>query len=118
MSTYQEAAQKGDAIGVVRQAVLFASLWSLGSSWVIAIRQVAMTIIPDENDDNVVVAEILAALITTTIALAATFVVTRRCSTSSSSSLEEEGVAHNRSSSQPRRRIPARRWTTMQTSRS
>ena len=105
--TYQEAAQRGDAIGVVRQAILFASLWSLGSSWVIAIRQVVMTIIPEHDNGNVVVAELMAALITTLIALGATFVATRRCFTSSVSSVEE-GEVRNPSSIRSQR-LPTRR---------
>lgn len=91
--TYQEAAQRGDAIGVVRQAVLFSALWALGSSWSIAIRKVVMGVVG--GDGNAVYAEVAAASITTLIALSATFVATRRCLTASVAASAEEGGARN-----------------------
>ena len=106
--TYQEAAQRGDAIGVVRQAVLFSALWALGSSWTIAIRKVVMGIVGD--DGNAVYAELTAAAITTLIALGATFIATRRCITASVTSSVEEGEARNPATriSLPRHSLPRR----------
>ena len=75
--SYQEAALEGDATGVLREAVLHASLWAIGSSWAVAIREGVTSAFPDAGD--AVVAELLAAALTTAIALGATFAATRCC---------------------------------------
>ena len=77
MASYQAAALEGDATGVLREAVLHASLWAIGSSWALAIREAVTASFPDTGD--AVVAELLAAAVTTAFALGATFGATRCC---------------------------------------
>lgn len=109
MTSYQEAAQRRDPVGLLRQAVLFASLWAIGSSWSIAIREIVTTIVPeaDSNDGDVVLAELGAASVTTLIAILATFASTVRCGTAPHSSgqfMPPPRVCHpaHAPSSQPR----------------
>lgn len=111
-STYQEAAEVGDTLGVLRQAALFASLWAIGSSWSTAIREMVVALLPERDEQEVVVAELTAATITTLFALGLTFLVSRCCQPaccglqkitfSSASSSVEVGVERIR----PSRRRP------------
>ena len=103
MTSYQEAAQRGDPVGVVRQAVLFSALWAIGSSWSIAIREMVTSILPS---DNVVGAELAAASVTTLLSLTVTCLVTARCCFTSSSepSLEDRAERTQTTSRPPPRR--------------
>ena len=107
MTSYQEAAQRRDPIGVLRQAVLFASLWAIGSSWAVAIHEIVTTIVPDDNG-SVVLAELGAATVTTLIAMGATFVATMRCDSTSSAASSSEAVAVARTRQCVAKRPPSR----------
>ena len=68
--SYQEAAKKGNISDVLRQAALFASLWALGSSWAVAIRECIISL--NIAGGNRVLSELTAASITTLFALGVT----------------------------------------------
>lgn len=76
--SYQEAARQGKISDVLRQAALFASLWALGSSWSVAIRECIISL--NIAGGNRVLSELTAASITTLIALGVTaFAVSFPC---------------------------------------
>lgn len=62
--TFQERAERGDVVGALRVAMVYGSLWAIGSSWSLAIRQIVVEIVP-AGTSNKVFAELGAALITT-----------------------------------------------------
>ena len=85
-SAFHDAASRRDPVGMLRQAALYASLWAIGSSWSVAIREIVTAIVPtvddddgDENEWRVVLAELGAAATTTLLAICATLGATARC---------------------------------------
>lgn len=62
--SFEKTAAEGDVVGTLRLAVVTGSLWAIGSSWSMAIRQVVLFILPNDASD-VVIGELLSASITT-----------------------------------------------------
>jgi len=58
-------------MGALRQSIVYASLWAIGSSWALAIREVVTSIVPNRG-----AGELLAASLTTLVAVGATFAAT------------------------------------------
>lgn len=67
-TSFADAARRGDLMSALRQSVVYASLWAIGSSWALAIREVVTSVVPNRG-----VAEILAATVTTLLAIGITF---------------------------------------------
>ena len=64
--SFQKSAADGDIVGALQLAVVYGSLWAIGSSWSTAIRGVVLFILPDDSRD-VVFGEFLSASITTVL---------------------------------------------------
>ena len=78
METYQSAALNRSVASLLQQAVFYASLWAIGSSWAGAIREVALLLFPADSG-NRIGAEVLYATLTTGIAVVSTLAATRLC---------------------------------------
>lgn len=77
--TFHESAERGDILSTLRIAVVYGSLWAIGSSWSTAIREIVYTFVPDDADTRVV-AELGAAAITTLLGVGVALIATRKCS--------------------------------------
>ena len=51
--SFQKSAADGDIIGALQLALVYGSLWAIGSSWSTAIRGVVLFILPDDSRDVV-----------------------------------------------------------------
>lgn len=76
--SYESAVVRGDVVGAFRMAIVTASLWSIGSAWSVAVRQVVLELVPDDGNVHVA-AEIGAALMVTVAGAGAAILATRDC---------------------------------------
>ena len=75
--SFEERASRGDAFGTLRVAAVNGALWSIGTAWSNAIREVTRALLPDDTMD-IVLAEVVAALITTVIGVGLALFVARK----------------------------------------
>lgn len=75
--SFEESAARGDALGTLRYAAVFASLWAIGNAWSSAIRETTRAVLPDDTLD-VVLAELLAAALTTVFGISISLVAARK----------------------------------------
>ena len=82
--TFHESAARGDITTTLQTAVVYGSLWAIGSSWSTAIREIVVTVMPD-SDNNRILAELGSAALTTVFGVAVAVITTRNfvkcCST-------------------------------------
>lgn len=64
--TFQESAARGDIVSTFQTAIVYGALWAIGSSWSTAIREIAVTVMP-ESSNNRILAEIGSAALTTVL---------------------------------------------------
>ena len=74
--SFQKSAADGDIIGALQLALVYGSLWAIGSSWSTAIRGVVLFILPDDSRD-VVFGELISASITTVLGVTVSVAVAR-----------------------------------------
>ena len=76
--SFEESAKSGSLIDTFRFAAVAGSLWAVGSSWALAIRQIVLEIMPADSG-NVVLAELGAAAITTVFGVGIAVLAARYC---------------------------------------
>jgi hypothetical protein len=86
--SFQDHAERGDALGAARLAIAYGALWAIGSSWSIAIREVTLLMLPDDTMD-VVIAELLAAGIVTFISVNVSVLALKKCTTAQAEATPE-----------------------------
>lgn len=74
--SFQNNAESGDVLGAIRTAIVYGSLWAIGSSWSIAIREVVRAIFPENSIDRIL-AELASAGITTIMGVSLSVLATR-----------------------------------------
>ena len=77
MSSFHERTQNGDTLGAIQFALVYGSLWAIGSSWATAIHEITRAILP-LGTINVVIAELLASGVTTLLGIGISIIVTRK----------------------------------------
>ena len=65
-TTYHEHINNGRIMDAFLQAIVYGALWSIGSAWSIAIREITRILVPDDTFDTIL-AELGAALLTTVL---------------------------------------------------
>lgn len=76
---FHESAEKGDVVNSFRIAIVYGSLWAIGSSWATAIRETVIALVP-EDSDNQVMAELGSAALATVLGVGVSILATRKCS--------------------------------------
>lgn len=102
--TFQQSAENADIVSLFRIAIIYGSLWAIGSSWSTAIREIVMTLVPNDTDERVW-AELGAAAITTFIGIGVAVLSTRDCC-SYLGGRKRADVSTRRDSVAPARRLP------------
>lgn len=77
MTSFSERAVAGDAIGVLRSALINGALWATAIAWSNAIREVTRALLPSATGE-VVLAELLAACLTTALGVLIALIAARR----------------------------------------
>lgn len=76
--TFHESATQGDIVSTLQIAVVYGALWAIGSSWATAIREIVITLVPNDTE-NQALAELGSAAITTVIGVGVALLTTRKC---------------------------------------
>lgn len=78
--SYETSVRQGNVTDVLQRAILYGTLWAIGSAWSTAIRESAIAILPNTNEENIVVLmELGAATLTTVIAVGIAFIAVNVC---------------------------------------
>lgn len=76
--SFEEHAANGNALGAFRLAVVYGALWSIGSAWSNAIREVTLVMLPDETHE-IVLGELLAVGIVTVLGVGVSMIAFCKC---------------------------------------
>ena len=74
--SFESAVAQGSALGALKAATIYGSLWAIGSSWANAIREIARLVLPEDTMEAVL-AEALAAGITTVLGVGVALLAAR-----------------------------------------
>lgn len=77
-SDFHSELHKGNPLGALQHAAIYAVLWAIGTSWSTAIREIAVVLVGEDTFD-VVLAELFAAGVTTVIGIGIAFCATQCC---------------------------------------
>lgn len=80
MSTFNESVHNGDLTGTLRHAVIYGSLWAIGTAWATGIRETVLLMLPGDTRD-IILGELLSVGITTVLGIGLSYLVTRQCCT-------------------------------------
>ena len=72
--SFQEQIERGDIVQSLRVAVVYGSLWAVGTGWSNAIREVTVTLVP-RGDGGKVFGELFAAVVTTFLGVGLGYIV-------------------------------------------
>lgn len=78
MTSYEDHIQNGSIMGAFQQAVVYGALWSIGSAWSVAIREITRLLVPDDTFDTIL-AELGASLVTTVLGVGVSLAISHRC---------------------------------------
>jgi hypothetical protein len=74
--SYEQSTVQGDVLQSFRTAIVYGTLWAIGSSWATAIREVVLLLVP-EDDSNRALAELGSAGLTTVFGITLAILATR-----------------------------------------
>ena len=76
---YAEHAARGEALSLLRIATLNGTLWATALAWSTAVREIVVTVLPDNLTSLRVLAELVAIVITTALGVVVAIAITRPC---------------------------------------